>query len=240
VNRESIGDRDIQIFKNYLEDSMNGVLVGLAMLIIGDSHIAGFGRFNNALHEGLTAQGAAVDTFGVCGSIPSDWITPQQIICGRGERHNGELAKVTMDEKLRGWALPALIAQYKPNVVVVELGENLAEYGVTPTLPRDWISQEVSLLLQPIRSSKLPCIWVGPTWGTENGPTKKTFERVKQLSDYLSQIVTPCRYINSLAFSQPGEWATLDGVHLTANSTRLWDSDLIGSIDQIAAMLPRH
>lgn len=54
------------------------------------------------------------------------------------------------------------------------------------------------------------------------------------MSDYLSQIVAPCRYVNSLAFSQPGEWPTRDGVHLTAGSLRLWDDKLIASIDQLA------
>jgi hypothetical protein len=84
------------------------------------------------------------------------------------------------------------------------------------------------------------CIWIGPPWGNENGPYKKSFARVKELSDYLSQIVAPCRYINSLAFSQPGEWPTRDGVHLTANSMRLWDDKVIGAIDQLATTLPHH
>ena len=105
---------------------------------------------------------------------------------------------------------------------------------MAPNLPRDWISSEIDELLLPIRAAKLPCIWVGPPWGNERGPYKKTFARVKELSDYSSQSVAPCRYINSLAFSQPGEWSTTDGVHLTPNSARLWDGKLIASIDEIA------
>jgi lysophospholipase L1-like esterase len=218
---------------------MNMGLAGLVLLVIGDSHVAGFGNFNNTLHEGLVAQGAMVHTFGVCGSIPSDWIMPQQAICGRGERHNNDPAQVSKDSA-NGWSLPALMSRYQPNLVVVELGENLAQYGASPELRRDWINSEVNQLLQPIRASKLPCIWIGPPWGNENGPYKKTFARVKELSDYLSQIVSPCQYVNSLTFSRPGEWPTLDGVHLTPASTRIWDGDVIRSIDQIAATLPRR
>jgi hypothetical protein len=141
---------------------------------------------------------------------------------------------------LRGWALPTLIATYHPIVVVVELGENLAQYGVPGDLPRDWIADEVRALLHPIQAANLACIWIGPTWGVEGGPYQKTYSRVKALSGYLSQVVAPCRYIDSLAFSRPGEWTTPDGVHLTAESARLWDDHLIGSIDQIVAALPRR
>ena len=92
-------------------------LAGLVMLVIGDSQLSGYGVFNNALHDGLVDQGATVHTFGVCGSIPSDWITPQkQFLCGRGERHNREPAQVTMDGKAQGWTLPSLMARYNPNV----------------------------------------------------------------------------------------------------------------------------
>jgi lysophospholipase L1-like esterase len=218
---------------------MNMGLAGLVVLVIGDSHVAGFGGFNNALHEGLVAQGANVHTFGVCGSVPSDWVMPQQGICGRGERHDNEPVQVTKGNTI-GWSLPALMSHYNPNLVVVELGENLGKYGVSPELPRDWINSEVNQLLQPIRASKLPCIWVGPPWGSENGPWKKTFARVKELSDYLSQIVAPCQYVDSLTFSRPGEWPTLDGVHLTPASARIWDGAVIRSIDQITATLPRR
>jgi len=218
---------------------MNMGLAGLVVLVIGDSHIAGFGYFNNALHEGLVEQGAMVHTFGACGSVPSDWAMAQPVICGRGERHNNEPTQVVKGNTT-SWSLSQLVSRYNPNLVVVELGENLAKYGVSPDLPRDWINSEVSELLVPIRASKLPCIWVGPPWGNENGPWKKTFARVKELSDYLSRIVAPCQYVDSLAFSRPGEWPTLDGVHLTPASTRIWDSDIIRSIDQVASTLPRR
>ena len=219
---------------------MSPALAGLVILVIGDSQIAGAGHFNNALHDGLVGEGATVHTFGVCGSIPSDWITPVPIPCGRGERHNSAPAQLSTDAKLRGWPLYALISRYHPNIVVVALGDTLAGYGVARGLPREWITDEVHQLLLPVRSARASCIWIGPTWGTENGPYQKTFVRVKALSDLLSQIVAPCRYVDSLMFSRPGEWRTIDGVNLTPSSTRLWDADLIQSIDQIAVTLPGH
>ena len=168
---------------------MGGALAGLVILVIGDSHIASLGHFNNLLHEGLVAQGATVNTFGVCSSLPDDWITPNQIVCGRGERHNTGPAQLGSNNTLRGWSLPALIADYKPNLVVVEMGDTLAGYGAAPELPRDFIARQVGDLLQPIKADKVGCIWIGPPWGTEGGAYKKTLARVKALSDYLAQIV---------------------------------------------------
>jgi hypothetical protein len=219
---------------------MNMALAGLAMLIIGDSHIASIGYFNNALNDELVAQGATVQTFGVCDSAPVDWVSPGPIVCGRGERHNLAPASISPGNSARGWALTSLISEYTPNIVVIELGDNMAGYGVTPSLPRDLIASQVHDLLRPIVERKLPCIWIGPPWGTEGGVYKKTNARVKELSDFLSSIVTPCHYVDSLAFAQPGQWSTIDGVHLTIGTTRIWDNDIVRSIDQIAERMPRH
>lgn len=219
---------------------MSGALAGLAILVIGDSHIAALGQFNNLLHEELVEQGAEVNSFGVCSSLPDDWLQPSQTPCGRGERHGNGPAQLSKSGSAQGWLLPTLIAQYKPNLVVVEMGDTLAGYGEAPDLPKASIAKQVSDLLQPIKADKVSCIWIGPPWGTEGGAYKKTFTRVKELSDYLSQIVVPCHYVDSLQASRPGEWPTVDGVHLTASGTRLWDNYIISSIDQIAPALPRH
>ena len=219
---------------------MSMALAGMVMLIVGDSHIAAAGFFNEPLQDALLSQGAQVHSFGVCGAAASDWISPAPIVCGRGEKHNNQPAKIETKRDLRGWSLPTLINRYNPNLVVIELGDTIAGYGVMPNVPRDLIAEQVHDLLVPIKARHLPCIWIGPPWGTEGGPYKKTNLRVKEVSDYLSQIVGPCHYINSLRFSQPGQWPTRDGLHLTEAGTEMWDKYLVSSIDQIAEELPRH
>ena len=129
--------------------------------------------------------------------------------------------------------LPELIKTYNPSLVIVELGDTMAGYGMLPTLPRALIGDQVDHLLAPIKARGLPCIWIGPPWGTDGGTYKKTNARVKEMSDYLSQIVSPCHYVDSLTFSQPGQWATQDGLHLTLQATQAWDNYLVKSIDQI-------
>jgi hypothetical protein len=63
---------------------------------------------------------------------------------------------------------------------------------------------------------------------------KKSNARVRELSDYLSQLVSPCRYVDSLAFSRPGEWPTLDGLHLTPEAERNWGADVAGAVIRMA------
>lgn len=204
----------------------NAALAGLVVLIIGDSHLANKDFLLSSLQDDLVNQGAIVDSYGVCGSQPNDWVKQTELPCGRGERHNADQPIVDQSAKVKTWSLEKLIDQHHPNLLIVELGDNMGGYGTLPALPTDWISFEVQEMLKPVEAHHLPCIWVGPPWGAEGGKSNKTFARVQELSSYLSQNVYPCRYVDSLRFSQPGQWATFDGEHLTPDSYRIWGADI--------------
>src|SRR5262245_1062352 len=219
---------------------MNSALAGLIVLIIGDSHIATTGFFNNTLHDALLAQGAQVHSYGVCSSQPEDWLRPLTLSCGAGERHNNQPAHLIERPTSTPWAITNLIAQHHPNLVIVELGDTMAGYPTNPTLPRDTIINEVKFLTAAISAKNVSCIWVGPPWGTEGGALKKTFTRVKELSDVLARTVAPCRYVDSLTLSRLGEWATRDGVHLTVSSYSTWASKVADSISRIAPDVRKH
>jgi hypothetical protein len=219
---------------------VNSALAGLVVLIIGDSHIAAKDFLLGSLQDALITQGAVVHSYGVCGSQPHDWVAQTELSCGRAERHNGDDAIIDRSPKVKTWSLEKLIDQHHPDLLIVELGDNMAGYGITPTLPKEWISFETTQMLQPIEAHHLPCIWVGPPWGSEGGASNKTFARVQDLSNYLSNIVYPCRYVDSLRFSQPGQWATYDGEHLTPDSYRLWGTDIANATIRLSGEIPSH
>ncbi len=219
---------------------MNAALAGLVVLVIGDSHIASIGFFNNTLHDALMAQGAQVHSYGVCSSLAEDWLKPLSISCGGGERHNNQPAHLVDRSGSQPWAISNLIAQHHPDIVIVELGDTMAGYPSTPSLPRDTIVSEVKYLTAAISARNVPCIWVGPPWGTEGGALKKTFTRVKELSEVLARTVSPCRYVDSLTLSRPGEWATKDGVHLTVSSYSTWATKVADSIVRMAPEVRKH
>jgi hypothetical protein len=219
---------------------VKSALMGLVVLIIGDSHIASKDFLLGSLHDTLVSQGAIVHSYGVCGSQPHDWIAQTELPCGRAERHNADEPTIDKSPKVKTWSLERLIEQHHPDLLVVELGDNMAGYGILPSLPKEWISYETVQMLQPIEAHKLPCIWVGPPWGSEGGTSNKTFARVQDLSSYLSTVVSPCRYVDSLRFSQPGQWSTFDGEHLTPDSYRLWAADIANETVRLSGGLRTH
>jgi hypothetical protein len=209
---------------------MSGALAGLVFLVIGDSHMSSPDYLDQTLHDALTAQGATVNTYGMCATNASDWIAKVTTPC-RAERH-GDNKPVFGKSVTPTWVLTDLMEQIHPNVVVVELADTMAGYD-HPELPRPWIYDQVHQLIGRITARHASCVWVGPVWGMENSGYHKTVTRVREMSQYLSQIVAPCAYIDSTRFSQPGEWPTIDGQHLTAVGYRKWGADIAAQIVQM-------
>ena len=216
---------------------MQSALAGLVILVIGDSHLANKDFLLGSLQDDLVGQGAIVHSYGVCGSQPNDWVKQTELPCGSGERHNSDQPIIDKSPKVKTWSLEKLINQNRPNLLIVELGDNMGGYGIQPTLPKDWIAFEVQEMMKPIVAHHLPCIWVGPPWGSEGGQSNKTFARVQELSAYLSTLVSPCRYVDSLRFSAPGQWPTFDGEHLTPDSYRLWAADITDATVRLSSQM---
>ena len=208
---------------------MNAVLAGLTILIIGDSHMVSRDYLITTLHDALLSQGATVSSYGMCGTNAGDWVYPATVTCGRAERHGKAGPKIERETHLPSWNIDQLIASEHPNLIVVELGDTMAGYGQAD-MPSAWIYNEVHTLTAKIAAHQLPCMWVGPPWGSEGTTYHKTFSRVKEFSMFLSGAVAPCRFIDSTQFSRPGDWPTIDGQHLTSAGYRAWGVDIAASI----------
>jgi hypothetical protein len=211
---------------------MNGALAGLVILALGDSHMA---YMISPLHEALEAQGAVVHSYGMCGAMAADWITKMTTQC-TAERHD-KGPTVLKNQTEPTWQLTDLLERYRPNLIVIELGDNMAGYGTMPALPRDFINDQVKQMLVPIGARHLPCVWIGPPWGTDTSTYHKSDARVRELSQLLATDVAPCSYVDTTTFAQPGEWATLDGEHLTRPSYSKWGADIANAIVRLKGTL---
>jgi lysophospholipase L1-like esterase len=60
---------------------------------------------------------------------------------------------------------------------------------------------------------------------------------VQELSQFLSQSVAPCLYIDSTRFAQPGQWPTTDGQHLTSTGYKAWGQDIANAVAQMKGQL---
>jgi len=215
---------------------MNAVLAGLAILVIGDSHMVTRDYLITTLHNDLMEQGATVYTYGMCGANAGDWVYPTTVSCGRAVRLDKGETMIDRRPSIPTWTVDALINEHHPNLIVIEMGDTMAGYGQA-AFPQGWIYQQVHALTGRIAAKNIPCVWVGPPWGSEGSTYHKTFARVKEMSEFLATAVAPCKFIDSTQFSKPGDWPTIDGQHLTSSGYRAWGQDITAQLDQIAPQL---
>ena len=215
---------------------MNALLAGLTVLVIGDSHMVTRDYLITHLHDDLLAQGAQVDTFGMCGANAGDWVYPTTVSCGKAERIGKAGPQINRAPGSPTYQIDAVIDRVHPNLVVIEMGDTMAGYGQA-SFPQGWIYQQVHALTGRIAAHNVPCVWVGPPWGSEGSSYHKTFARVKEMSEFLATAVAPCRFIDSTQFSKQGEWPTIDGQHLTTSGYKAWGADIAAALDKIAPEL---
>ncbi len=206
---------------------LTSVLAGLSILMVGDSHLIEPAYLITTLHDDLTKNGAVVHSIGVCGSNPGGWVKATPSDCGGAERRGN--GKVEVHSNMQTRPITELIAEEKPNLVIVIMGDTMAAYD-KGSFPKTWAWQSTTQLTKAIAGTNTQCIWIGPTWGTEGGKYNKTYARVRQVSNFLNSNVAPCAYIDSLKLSKPGEWATVDGTHLTETGYQAWGKALSQAI----------
>jgi hypothetical protein len=212
------------------------ILAGLTILMLGDSHFATQGYLVTTLQDALIQQGAKVTTYAACGAPTSIWAEAGVAPCGTAERVQlGPLKKDTSNHA-HVPTLEQMVGQVHPNLIIIGAGDTMAGYS-QPTFPADWIGQQITELTRRIQATNIPCVWIGPGWGTEGGPYFKTYARVKVMNDYLAGHVSPCRYIDSTKFAQPGEWGTFDGQHYTLSGYQKWG---LAIDQQILALAQAH
>lgn len=217
---------------------LNMALAGLVVLVIGDSHMARRDYLLTNLHDALEAQGASVHSYGMCGATAGDWVYKSTVSCGRGEHH--DTAPPQADFKTAPtWNISDLIDKHHPNLVIIQSADAMAGYG-SPDMPKAWIYDQVHGLTGRIKAKNVGCVWIGPIWGNEGPPYRKTVTRVKEMSDFLAQTVSPCGYVDSTAFAKPGEWPTTDGQHLTPSGYRAWGQDIAQAIVQVRSRLAQR
>ncbi|MCQ4160340.1 SGNH/GDSL hydrolase family protein [Roseomonas sp. GC11] len=204
---------------------MQSLLAGLSLLILGDSHFATQGYLVTTLQDQLVQQGAKVATYAACGSPASVFLTARVASCGTAVRIQSGPVQTKRGNDARTVPLADMVRQHKPNLVIVAMGDTMAGY-VQRQLPTDTVKDEVTALTDQLRAMNMPCVWIGPSWGTEGGPFMKTFTRVQQMSQLLSTIVAPCTYVDSTKLSQPGQWPTFDGQHYTVDGYKAYGTAL--------------
>jgi hypothetical protein len=208
------------------------LLAGLTVLVIGASHLAKPTYLIKTLHDELTERGAQVHSVGVCGVMPSEWLKKTTSRCGGAERIEGEPIILSMASATQTVPFDLLLDQRKPDVVVIVMGDNLANYKAS-SFSRTDVRKELLSLTTRLANKSIRCVWVGPAWGEDHKLAGKTFKRTKDVSAFLESQVKPCDYVNSLEMSKPGEWKTTDGQHFFAEGYQAWGAAIANEVEQL-------
>lgn len=212
------------------------VLLGLSLVVIGESHLADPTYLMASMHDQLIQKGAKVHTVGVCGATPANWISVTPSDCGRADRI-GETPAVRIEAGAGTTPIKDLIANAKANAIIVVSGDTIGSYKAAE-FPKAWAYQQVSTLTKAIAETGAACYWVGPGWSNQPGRFGKTHERVQALSLFLSENTLPCTYIDSTKMSQPGEWKTIDGQHYNSSGYRAWGTAIVNALESAIAANP--
>ncbi len=207
---------------------MSMLLIGLTILVLGESHMSLNDQLISTLPDDLVQQGAKVFSYGACGASAGDWLKAKAVPCGAIRVDVGPV-RVRPGDIASTQPVGNLIDKHHPDLIVVVIGDTMASYGTTP-MPKSWIWQGVSSLTREIKAHGTRCVWVGPAWGEDGGKYKKTNERAKEFSDYMSTLVAPCTYVDSLNFSKIGDWKTKDGQHFDKAGYEGWAKGITDAI----------
>lgn len=188
------------------------------VLLIGDSHTTGYLSTKKTTNSPgirlseLLAENSGIElsTYGSCGSQTETWVRGLATSCGYFEKTPSGHVSVPYPKKHSTPKIDNLLAQHKPELVIVALGANfLGGY------PESWIKQKAAAFVKKIRDSGAKCAWVGPpalrTYGSLS--SEKARALIKKVDRALADAVdAECPYVSTLGFvSYPATGG--DGLH---------------------------
>ncbi len=228
---------------------------GAKVLQIGDSHTVG--AFGEQLYKSLAANSKVTSarSIGLASASGSHYTaeTAAKRTLGYGYIDRPGMSS----SKLKGTVskLSSMLDTEKPNVLIVELGDNFAGYRS----PDDaFAKNEVQKILKQIKNSKnkpSECYWVGPTWTDwvdDNGLAldkrkskkatfyRKTNLRAKQIANLIKkEIDGQCTFIDSMDkdVMDKSEVKTADGIHCSQASGTLWGQKVYEAISGKSSLI---
>lgn len=213
-------------------------------LVIGDSHVAG--AFGENLHKELLQQTkSSVRTIGLAGASATSFISvnPKQrtLSFGYADRKNENEIIKKGGEAATAPELKSLILENKPQRIIIELGDNFADYK-NPNKNSDTLAeQQVKAILNVLKNEKsdAACYWITPTWTDKpkSSPYQKSNQRLSELIQIIKKTAEPrCKVIDSmqdLGLTQSNIQTTNDGLHFNSANGQKWAKAAAAKIKEL-------
>lgn len=212
-----------------------GFAKGKSILLIGDSHTAGF--FGMALDQSLRKLSDKVTSIGSCGSSPSNWTQSdskfQQTNCGFWKK-NSE-GKITSSQKHTTPSFSEALKETQPDVTIIALGTNML------SSPSD-IKRElkfIEAMLKKTRESRSQCIWIGPPNLAKDPFRANLLSGISQMKSLIEK--SHCEFIDSNNFTRyPSSVKRSDGIHYPKNQAIEWATKIQPSLESFINKTEAH
>ena len=206
------------------------------VLMIGDSlSVSGFGDVvREHLEHEFGRQNVAF--FASCGSSPESWLQDEPVFhthCGYREKtptsdvyhdyRNGKKPPPVATPKIE-----TLIKQYKPTIVIVQLGTNWMDQ----TLSDDHIRHVLERFITAVHDgSTRRMIWIGPPDSSRFSKVQNRIYQLIEQSVPRGDPVIDSRRFTRYVMGKTGG----DGIHYNRESGEAWAKPVNATIDQILA-----
>ncbi len=209
------------------------VFANVETLILGDSHVVGaFGENMHKIFREKTKEDTR--TVGLAGASPSNFVATTEkqrtLSYGFADRNNENERLVKGGNPGTLPELGPLLEKENPNRIIIELGDNFADYKSPSANSDATAKKQVQMLLAAIdkHNPKTPCYWVTPTWTDKSGskPYQKTNERLLSLISIIKKTAAPrCTVIDSaegIGISKTDIKTGSDGLHFDGVNGKKW------------------
>lgn len=218
----------------------------LETLIIGDSHVVGpFGENLHRIFREKTKENTR--TIGLAGASPSNFVgkTNKQrtLTYGFADRNNEHERVVKGGNAGTLPEFGPLLEKTQPNRIIIELGDNFADYKNPSANSDAAAAKQVQFILKELekQNSKAPCYWVTPTWTDKSGskPYLKTNARLLKVISIIKKTAEPrCTVIDSaegIGLGKSDLQTGGDGLHFNGISGKKWAEAVSDKIFEIEA-----
>lgn len=203
---------------------LNNLLAAETILYIGDSH--SYGKLGTVIDKNLSKNANHVIMEASCGASASTWLGNSgfvKTVCGFWKKDGNEEIRSVKH------LMPKFseeLSKYHPDVVVIELGTNMAS-SEKPLRSKSSIEQ----MMKEIKDTGATCIWIGPPDANSKIVTKEKLKIVNDLIKDLSD-KNDCHFIDSLKMTKfPKD--SKEGIHYPPKLSAEWGEKISAEILKI-------
>lgn len=194
------------------------------ILYIGDSH--SYGKLGTTIEKRLSVISNHIILEASCGATANTWLGKsgfEKTVCGYWKKNGIEETR-SVNHQVPKFSNE--LEKYNPQVVIVQLGTNLA-VGSNAVNSGPSIIQ----IMKQIKQTSAQCIWIGPPDANSKVVTRANLKTVNALLIDLAA-KNNCHFVDSLKLTQFPK-SSAEGIHYPPDLSKAWGEKVSDEILKI-------